>query len=81
MEEFAAMVGDLMVKYPAFSKFAMVLGMVRLFMKPVCSFVSAVVEITPSKKDDDFWKKVKESKPFKWSMYCLDWFTSIKVKK
>ena len=81
MEDFALMVGDLMVKYPGFAKFAAVIGVLRLFLKPTMSFVNAVVEITPTRKDNDFLKKVEESKPYKWAMYCLDWFASIKVKK
>ena len=81
MEELSMMVGELMVKYPAFAKFAMVVGFLRLGLKPVMSCINSIVEITPSKKDDEVYKKVVDSRPYKWMMYCLDWFASIKVKK
>lgn len=56
-----------------------IVGSLRLFLKPIMSIVSNVIYLTPKKSDDEFLKKVLESKAYKAVSYALDWFGSVKL--
>ena len=59
----------------------MVVGLLRLALKPIVSAVREVVAATATKKDDEFVEKVEESRAWGVFVYLLDWLTSIKLRK
>jgi hypothetical protein len=60
----------------------MIMGSLRLVVKPVLELVKAIVLITPSKNDDELPAKIEKSGVYKAVIFVLDWFASIKpVKK
>lgn len=71
----------LVMANPKVSAALALVGTVRLVMKPIVTAVHAVVEATPTKKDDVFLGKVKENKTVKTAKFVLDWLTSIKTRK
>lgn len=72
---------NIVESYPILASIIAVMGTARLFIKPLMSFAHEFVIITESKKDDEILKEIEESKYYKWILYVLDWFASIKVKK
>lgn len=64
---------------PTLAPVFMVLGVLRLVMKPLQSFVSAVVSATPYDSDDRWWQDAQQSKAWLALAYILDWTASIKL--
>lgn len=58
-----------------------IIGSLRLVIKPIMGLIEAYVLITPSKKDDQLPAKIKENKIYKSVVYLLDWFASLKLPK
>ena len=67
------------VLYPVMVKIVMIVGTMRLFMKPLFTFVGEVVLLTPSNRDDLFLAKVMASKAYKVLTFVLDYIASIKL--
>lgn len=65
--------------HPVFMTVLSVVGALRLLNKPLFSLLHAVVEVTPTKSDNELLAKVEASKAYKWFVYLLDWFASVKV--
>lgn len=59
----------------------MIVGSLRLIMKPIMSLIEAYVLITPKVEDDGLPAKIMESKPYKILAYLADWSASIKLPK
>jgi hypothetical protein len=57
-----------------------IMGTFRLFFKPFHSFVKEVIQLTPSKKDDEVLEKIEGSKIAKSIVWVIDFLFSIKVK-
>jgi hypothetical protein len=69
-------------KYPVLASVIAVMGTARLVMKPIVSCIKALVELTPSKSDDEKVAQVEASKPYKAVIFVLDYFLSVKpIKK
>lgn len=66
-------------KAPWLGVVLMVIGALRLVIKPVMSIARSVVEFTPSKADDETLNKVEQSAIYKGAVYALDWLASIKL--
>ncbi len=58
-----------------------IIGSLRLLLKPLQGVFQVIVDLTPSQKDNEVFAKVLESKPYKIVAYVLDWLGSIKVPK
>jgi hypothetical protein len=58
-----------------------IVGSLRIAIKPIVSLVTAVVLITPSKKDDLLPAKILESKGYKTFVFIVDYLASIKLPK
>ena len=71
----------LAVKYPVTVAIVSAIGMARLFMKPVFTFLHAIVDITPSKKDNELLGKAEASQAYKVITFVLDLFASVKLPK
>jgi len=69
------------VKYPIVASVVAVVGTLRLIIKPIMVAAQAVVDATPSEKDNKVVKKVEESKFYKFLMFILDYVASVKPVK
>lgn len=66
---------------PVLVKIFIIIGSLRIFVKPIMSMISAYVQFTPKTEDDGIPAKIEGNKIYKAVIYALDWFASIKVKK
>lgn len=66
------------LQYPAVATVLMLIGTLRLIMKPLMTFLHEFVLATPGTGDDALLDQVEKSKVYTTFMYILDWFTSIK---
>lgn len=71
----------LVLKYPNLAAFVAFVGLARLVIKPLMTFLHEFVLVTPSDKDNEFLKRIEDSKVTKAALYVLDYLGSIKVKK
>lgn len=60
---------------------ATVVGIIRIFIKPIMSLLVAYTMVTETNSDNEFLNKVMASKIYKWVVYFFDWFGSIKLPK
>jgi hypothetical protein len=67
--------------HPAFASLLMVVGILRLVMKPLMVFIETLVIATPSKLDDDLYQKMIQSELYKAFVFMIDWLASIKLPK
>lgn len=56
-----------------------IVGTLRLTIKPLLSFLHTFVDSTPTKVDNDFLEKVENSKVLKVIFYLLSLFASVKI--
>jgi hypothetical protein len=68
-------------KSGAFAQILMIIGMARLFMKPIMVAIGEIVKITPSAKDDAFIAKILANPWYKGVCFVLDFLLSIKLPK
>lgn len=68
-------------KYPVVFTILLVMASLRVFFKPVMEIFKGIVDLTPSKKDDEFYNKMLEHKAYKVVVFLVDWFASIKLPK
>jgi hypothetical protein len=59
----------------------LIVGSLRVVIKPLLALLYAVTSLTPSEKDDELIKKIEEHKILKALIFVLDWFASIKLPK
>jgi len=72
------MLQGFVVKWPVLSVVILVVGTLRLCIKPVMELLKIYVAATPSVNDDALPSKVEGSKPYKFAMFLLDWIASLK---
>lgn len=58
-----------------------IIGTARLVFKPIMVAIEQIVSSTPSQEDDKKLEEVKESTWYKYLVFALDWFASIKLPK
>lgn len=75
----AAYILGLTQKYPWAVTVFMVIGVLRLVMKPLFTFLHEVVNATPTDWDNQMLAKVEASPVLKWVFWALDLVGSIKV--
>ena len=63
------------------AQFIVIVGSLRIFVKPIMAFLDTYVLFTESKKDDEKLAKFKDSKIYKSIVFVMDWFASIKITK
>jgi len=66
---------------PIVASILMVIGILRVTIKPLMSVVHIIVDATATKKDNEAVEKVEASKGWKTFLYIIDWLGSIKLKK
>ena len=72
---------ELIKEYPWFANLVMIIGTLRVVMKPLFSLIDAITTATPTKEDDAAWKGVKESKAMGLFIWLIDYVASVKVPK
>jgi len=65
--------------YPQFSGLIMVIGFLRLAVKPLMTILQAFVKLTPYDSDDQWLKSFEQSKSYKLIVYMMDWVLSVKL--
>tara|TARA_R110002167_G_C12491385_1_gene635443 strand:+ start:269 stop:505 length:237 start_codon:yes stop_codon:yes gene_type:complete len=68
-------------KYPIIMTILSVMGMARLILKPLMTFLHEMVVVTESTKDNEILDKVEASKIYKGLLFVLDYAFSLKLKK
>lgn len=74
------MLATFLGKYPQISTVLMVMGGLRVLMKPLFAVLHAYADYTKDPKDNDKLANAEASKWYKGLMFVLDWFASIKMK-
>ncbi len=57
------------------------IGALRLVVKPLMVALTAFAKETETPKDDEVLAKIETSKAYKLLLFVLDWLASIKIKK
>lgn len=78
MEE---LIAELILKYPQIATVFLIVGILRVVIKPLMAIAKSVAEQTPGTKDDDTVKAAEESKIYKAILFILDWIFSLKPIK
>lgn len=76
-----ALILELVAKAPWLAGVFMVMGVLRMIMKPLMSFLRTFVMATPSDMDDKILDEVENSKIYAAIAYVLDWLFSLKIIK
>jgi hypothetical protein len=79
LEALLAFVQSSVDKYPWFATIVMVIGILRVVIKPLMSIARAIVEVTPNPKDNLKLDELEKGNVMKSLYYVLDWFASIKI--
>lgn len=77
----ASTLANLAVQYPWVMAIVVVMGVFRAIFKPIMTVVEKYVEATPSKSDDAFLAKIKESKVYRAVAWFADYLLSVKLPK
>ena len=64
---------------PMFGSLLVLLGMIRLAIKPLMTLLQIYVKWTPYDQDDKWLASVEQSKGYKVLVYLLDWLLSFKL--
>lgn len=67
-------------QYPLVAGFLILLGSLRLFIKPLMAGIRLWTASTETKRDDEILDKVERSWLYTAGLFLLDWLTSIKLK-
>ena len=57
----------------------MIIGGLRIVVKPLMTILKELALYTPSKKDDELIGKAESSMVYKGIVYIVDWFASVKL--
>lgn len=69
----------LISKYTWLAKVLIIVGLLRVFLKPIVTCIESVVASTATKKDDEILQKVETSTAWKWAFWILDYLASFKL--
>lgn len=79
--EAPSVIADLAVKYPIITTVLMVMGLLRLILKPIVEWLRARAAATADPADDERLAQAERSWWFKALLFALDWGASIKPVK
>lgn len=74
-------VEKLAAQYPVIVTMLLVVGVLRLLLKPVIAALHWYAEQTATTKDDEWVQRVESSKITTSALFALDWLASIKIPK
>jgi len=76
-------IAELAKSHPWIATLISVMGLCRIFAKPIFSFIHAIIDLTPSTKDDGVLASLSKFFAEHWLgkviTYLIDWTTSIKI--
>jgi hypothetical protein len=72
---------ELLLQYPTVMKVVMLVGTLRLVLKPIMVAVESIVLSTPTLSDDSLLAKVKANPIYKVLVFVVDWLGSVKLPK
>jgi len=76
MEELSAIIFE---KIPLLYTLLAIIGALRVVNKPLFAFLHKLVEVTPTKRDDEVLEVVERSKAYRAFLWVLDFVASVKV--
>jgi hypothetical protein len=79
MEIILALVQQAMEKYPQVVSILVVIGALRVVLKPLMAVLQSYVDYTVDPKDNELLAKILDSAPYKALAYALDLLGSIKL--
>lgn len=68
-------------KYPIILTIVAIMGMARVILKPLMTFLHAVAEATETTKDNEYLAKAESSAIYKGLHWVLDFAFSLKLPK
>jgi hypothetical protein len=77
-DDSATVVTDLVAKFPVLSSVLLVVGFLRLTVKPIIATLHARAASTPGTEDDERLAKIQRSWWLRALLFVLDWGASIK---
>jgi hypothetical protein len=81
MEILTSFLIEFAAKYPWLMAALLFMGTMRMFFKPAQLAIDKFVSDTETKKDDEFWAKVKAHWAYKSVAWVIDFLGSIKLPK
>lgn len=78
MEQFIL---DLLMQNPKLGAVLSLVGVARVVFKPLMTLIQTWVDETANKKDDEWFKKLLESKYYKALVWVMDYLLSVKMPK
>jgi hypothetical protein len=79
MDLIATLIQFLSVQAPWALQVIVVMGMFRLILKPIMVALKAIVDVTPSPKDNELLAQAEGSKAYAILCFVLDYVASIKL--
>lgn len=73
------LLNNLVEQYPWLGGLAMLMGSLRLIMKPLFTVIDKYVESTPETSDNEKWESFKSSKTVKYLAWFMDYIASVKL--
>ena len=67
--------------YPGFGTFLMIVGGLRVAIKPIMTLLQSIADYTPFETDNKILVTVLESPIYKGFIYLMDYLTSLKFPK
>jgi hypothetical protein len=77
----APIISGLAGQYGLLAQVLMWIGMLRLIMKPIMTCIQAVVDVTPTTKDNEILNGILNSIPYKVLSFLFDLVASLKLPK
>ena len=74
-------VAQLMVQFPWIATIFMVIGVIRVVVKPLMELAKSIAASTPSTKDDAAVASLESNKIYKTVLFVIDWIFSLKPVK
>jgi hypothetical protein len=74
-------VAQLMVQFPWIATIFMVIGVIRVVVKPLMELAKSVAASTASAKDDAAVASLESNKIYKTVLFVIDWIFSLKPVK
>lgn len=71
---------ELFTQHQTLASVLVIIGACRVINKPLFALFHAVVDVTKTEIDNEWLKKLEESKPYKVFLFILDYVGSVKVK-
>lgn len=71
---------ELLEQMPWYGDLLVGMGFLRVIFKPIFTILNAIVEATPTDRDDQFMADFRQTNTFKMVVLGLDFFASIKIK-